>query len=600
METFGSTSGSLLLLLATAAGAAGFGSILLRKLAGDDAPPLSHLVFSTGLGLGVFSFALFLLGAVRLLRAEAVLFLLFLFLLALFRERRRLPGLGGLRGRRLLRSPLPLASSVVLAAALLAALVGASAPPIESDALTYHLPVAKAYAERQGIVNLADTIRYSVFPELAELLFAFGFLTTGVYFAQYLNVLYGLLLAAAAAAIVLHLARDDRVALLAAAVVFTFPSVGAFSTQPLVDLPLALYLVLELFAVLRWVDSGRTGWMVVAALSAGFAFGTKYTGGVSIFLPFLAAPLARSGRRRSALALFGLIVLGLASPWLVRNALFTGDPISPFGRGIFRARNFDPFTAAELDRHLRDVVRHTLAERLLFFRDLVFRHTPLLLAVLPLGFFARAGRSPAAVLLFAWGALLTLLFGFLLPEEPRFFLAPVVLLTAWALSVLPGLLDRLRVRRGIILALVLVPCILPNAAIVCRQFRKLPVALGIESEGAYLRRRLEVYPAAERARALIGPEARILSLQENRVYYFPCEIIVAPSSVLGSFAYTEPDVGVLLAEMKKRGFTHLLVNGNPYWSSRRRPTPLHDPAVLATHFDLVCEERSVRLYSLRS
>src|SRR5207244_7201280 len=81
-----------------------------------------------------------------------------------------------------------------------------------------------------------------------------------------------------------------------------------------------------------------------AALMAGLAAGSKLLG---LLVPALlgAALLAvlawraEPGRRlvRAGLA-FGLIVLVAASPWYVRNAVETGNPIYPFGYSVFGGR----------------------------------------------------------------------------------------------------------------------------------------------------------------------------------------------------------------------------------------------------------------------
>ncbi|MFH1682148.1 MAG: glycosyltransferase family 39 protein [Candidatus Eisenbacteria bacterium] len=600
MEPFGHPPiFSFLLATATVIGCAGLGNTIIDRLSLRGETGLARLLPAVGIGIGVFSLLLFALGAARILRSETAFALLLLLLAISYKGRSRLRLLhSGIRARDLLSRGVNRAFIVIGAACFLFALVGASAPPTESDCLTYHLPVAATYAREGAIVGLGDTIRYSVFPQLIEMLFAFGFLTTGVFFGQFVNVFFGVLVALAAAALVREIAGEDDLALAAGVLVYAFPSVAAFSTRPLVDLPLAFYLLIEVLAVLRWVRTGNSSWMIAAGLAAGFALAVKYSGGVAVFLPVAAAFLARREGRPRALALFGAVSLLPALPWLARNFVETGNPVSPFQSGVFHGTNLDAFTAGELRRHLGDVAAHSARERLLLIRDLSFHHSPVILALLPVGLLLRSAWSRARALVLLWGGFLFVLSDLLLPHEWRFFLAPAVLLTAWSVACIPHAVRALGIPGPLLIVIVLVPCVLPNGAIVAREMKKLPVAVGLEAKDDYLRRRLDFYAVCECARSAIGPEARILSLQENRRYYFPGETAVATSSVRASFAYTMTDGEAAVEEMRTRGFTHLLINGNPYWRARRISTPLDDPSLLNKRFRPVCEANNVSLYEL--
>ena len=93
-------------------------------------------------------------------------------------------------------------------------------------------------------------------------------------------------------------------------------------------LGLGVFLTLDL-----WQRSGDRKTLILAGLLAGMSMGSKYTGGV-ILLSGIAAILVhhRKDWKRSLLAIFtfGAAAVLIFSPWLVKNALTTGNPFYPF------------------------------------------------------------------------------------------------------------------------------------------------------------------------------------------------------------------------------------------------------------------------------
>src|SRR5438034_1375273 len=139
-----------------------------------------------------------------------------------------------------------------------------------------------------------------------------------------------------------HLA--PRAGAIAGALFFTLPITWSLMTHAGVDLAVVLYAALATAAFLAWAAEGRGADLRRAALMAGFAAGSKLMG---LLVPALlgAAVLAvlawrAEPRRRLAGAglAFGLVVLVAASPWYVRNAVETGNPIYPFGYSVFGGR----------------------------------------------------------------------------------------------------------------------------------------------------------------------------------------------------------------------------------------------------------------------
>jgi hypothetical protein len=126
-----------------------------------------------------------------------------------------------------------------------------------------------------------------------------------------------------------------------------------------VEFALTFYVVLATIAVLAWRRSAAPAWLALAAVMAGFAAGTKIIGilvPAVLGLVVLVQALARADRaswRRCVIStlVFGLIAAAVASPCYLRNAAETGNPIFPFGYGLFGGRNWSAEAARGLDAY---------------------------------------------------------------------------------------------------------------------------------------------------------------------------------------------------------------------------------------------------------
>jgi 4-amino-4-deoxy-L-arabinose transferase-like glycosyltransferase len=95
-------------------------------------------------------------------------------------------------------------------------------------------------------------------------------------------------------------------------------------------------------AVLTANKGGESKPALAAGLFAGFACGCKYIAVPQVALPIGAAILwqgrrtPRQAARQITLYCVGVIVT--FSPWLIKNAVFTGNPVFPLARSIFHER----------------------------------------------------------------------------------------------------------------------------------------------------------------------------------------------------------------------------------------------------------------------
>ncbi len=249
------------------------------------------------------------------------------------------------------------------------ALLAASIPTMDFDANAYHLLGPKEWFLAGRIEFLPHNV-YTTFPFLTEMLHLLGMVVcdnwaVGALAGQELIWTFGPLGAVAAGL----LAKDcfgGRAGWWAAFVYITTPWVFRLAAIPYVEGPLMFY------TALAFLFARRAGGAWFAGCLAGCAASCKYTGIVNALIPAFAMvlctawPMKWLARRNAGLA-FALGVAMFFGPWLVRNAVWTGNPVYPLAYKVFGGKNWSPEKAAKFARghrsnsfNLADLSRYTL------------------------------------------------------------------------------------------------------------------------------------------------------------------------------------------------------------------------------------------------
>ena len=422
-----------------------YGWVLTRALPFRDG--LEQAVFACALGTGVLASLLNLLGLAGWLLPGAILAVVVApaAVTLVFWKR--------VRPKPLFLEPFEQAGALLLGGTLLATLALALYPPTSFDATLYHLPVAKAFSQRHTISFLAD-LRFPVFPQLYELLFAASLsLSDGV--AAQLTHFAGLALIAAGLLAAGRRPGFPRAGLWAAAAWLGSPLVLGVSAGAYVDTGTALFAAFSIFAWLAWRDDGDVRWLTAAGAFAGFAASTKYLGLFFVAVLPAAALLGgpRPGRLRRALRV-AVAALFILAPFYGRILAWTGNPVFPYFSRLFGAtawsQSIDPLASREgpppaevaqvQSRLARLVAQPGRIARIPwklvtpdagFSRGTVFSPTLLLLAPFLLAAFADPRLRPLAGLTFAYGLLWYLLGPdrrYLFPIFPAGLLASTVVL----------------------------------------------------------------------------------------------------------------------------------------------------------------------------
>ncbi len=597
------------------------GDRLLGRRAGGS-PPLERAVIAAALGLALLAFLALALTLPRQLTAGAAYGLLAVLTLMLApglrRRRHGMPRAGNEKASARVPADLPERGAVLLflGSVALINLAWALAPEIQYDALNYQLAVPAVYVEQHRLVAL-PVFWHSSFAHMVNMLFALALALSGPAVAKLLVFSTGILAALAAYGLGRSL-FDERVGLWTAALFYTTPLVGWLSSTAYVDLPVTLFFLTGLAALLHWREARDARWLLASGLLAGAALGTKLTAltAVAALLAALLFFLVRDAKtplpkRAGSLAAY-LAALGLvAAPWYVIVFVFTGNPFFPLFNGVFRSPGWDPVNT-RLNAGLFGIGTSPGSLAALPFA-LTFR-TVLFGEALPDGAVGLAlALAPAAAVL-AWKRLagkrvLLLIAACYLAlwafnvQYARYFipLLPVVCLVTVAAVSLLSLSRPLRRFHLGLAGLVLLAQVCLHSLQYWNIPERVPVpfAFGRESEEAFLSRALGgVYDAVRHLNGVLRPGEKVVTGGADAMRFY----LKAPlASMSETFDLKEicapPEPREVARSLLANSYRYLLVNGP---IDPKRPDPFSTPEFLRRFTTLEFQSSSGRVYRIQA
>jgi len=459
-------------------------------------------------------------------------------------------------------------------------------PPTARDELTHHLAIPKLYA-RAGRIIAVPIAPYSYFPMLLDMLYTPWVLWGADSVPKLVHALFGYFTGLSLFA---YLSRRMNAVygLLGFLFFISIPTVLRLSHWAYVDLGVTYYSTASLLCLLRWrEEKDSRSWLLLAAVSAGFAAAAKPNGFVaaamlSFLFLFISVQEQQRGLAKVAaeLGLFAALGALPCLPWLAKNWLQTGNPFFPLMAGFFPgsgvAEGAESVGFAGLDIFAK--------------RAWLYGESGWQIAVLPLRLFF-AGRdddpqhfdgvlSPLLILLLPWVfkgkwlsekrlllgfALLYLAYAlFLVDMRARYVLTIVPPLAALAVY---GVFNAyLSIKRPVYLLVGLLLFAGVHGYYLWRYFEEIePWAYltGAESRDNYLSRVLPDYPAFQYVNRDLPPTAKIYLLFIGRRAYY-CERDYfhdggeLPGFLLGAVRAAKNPADIHRQLTKKR-LTHLLV-----------------------------------------
>ncbi len=430
---------------------------------------------------------------------------------------------------------------LALAAAFSLAFVMSLAPPADDfDALLYHLAVPALWLRHGKLIPSPDVTYW--YPHVVEGSFvfplAFGF-DTSAHLIHFLWLTLTMLLLWQW----IRRAWNDSIAWNALALLLTMPSLLWLAAWAYTDYPLTFGGIAALYSIWRWSETKDARWVACGGVMTGLALGAKYS---SVVVPLAALALIfvweKENRARIKNGLiFSAVSLLVASPWFLRNWLWTGNPVFP---AVFGGRFWDSFLARHFPASTPGIGFDPLQLLLLpltatlGFRDMNFfdgRFGPFFLILLPLALWAHWKFRPAAqeqrrallaLSLFGLAGIALWVLGVVKSErffQARYLFPALIPLTAPLAAALNRLtqLDAPRLKVSFVFRFMLALTVfinLLNFGLQTLARNPLAVPLGIVSREEYLQRAQPNYAAALRLTKRLSPDNSLYLLFEPRSY----------------------------------------------------------------------------------
>lgn len=462
----------------------------------------------------------------------------------------------------------------------LSGMIQGLAPPADYDSLNHHLSLVRRDIE-EGRADTSwawESPLFFFLPTLMGALTRMVWVLASIEAAQVVHGLFALLMAGAAGTLAIRLGGGKTATVLAALFILGTRVVVWEMGTAMVDLALAAFSILSLLAYLVWRERPTFGSSVLFGVMLGGALGVKYHGlGVgAAFAPLIAFLMLRDRKIWGHVLVIGAVAFLIFSPYGIRNAVITGNPVFPFMNSVF-ARDYASFDSERVMAAYG--MGHDIFHMLTVFWDISVRPlyfdgmmlgAPYLLALAPAAALSWRKERPflesiVFVLVYA------VLWFWVFSQQVRFLLPVLPVLAAFAAVGVEAMGGRLRINPIPVWAFLTVTGLLAaNQSIFIASYAaiRLPPALGLMSaeeffqkaprqQGAHydVCRWLEkTLKTGEKALLSIHPQSAYCP-QKQGIYVFPDDVRPA---IAGSEL---PELGPndLLNQLKKNNVRYIVV-----------------------------------------
>lgn len=518
-------------------------------------------------------------------------------------------------------------------------------PPVSRDALNHHLAIPKIYLMHGGMHEI-PSMHFSYFPMNLDLLYILPLWLGFDIGAKYIHFTFALL---TATLIYRYLNKHlgQIYGAFGALLFLTTPIIIKLSVTAYVDLGLICFAWTCLYFLLCWIDTNFSiNYLIFAGIACGLGLGTKYNGLILLFITASMVPLLysrmrnrtlspRDHRGRNINSIVGLqhslIFLSTAlvffSPWMLRNWVWTHNPVYPLYNNVFNPqeaqKTLEP--SSEQDQSASKnaflIRKNEYNESFLQTITIPIRAffqgkddnpqffdgklNPSLL-ILPFFAFLRSHKSslPASLAhrnILTGFSILFILFVLFESDFRIRYMAPaipaLVILAVFGIHALWQLVKDCSVplRKGVraLALLSIISALVYNGLYILDQFsfiRPLEFISGQIDRDTYVSHYRWEHPVMVHANQVLPQNARVLCLSiGDRTYYLNRQAHLAEDFFNRiSGGYTEED---LVKKMKRYGTTHIILNNEVYlgWAKQ---LPLYEQAV----FDNVFKEHTRILY----
>lgn len=476
---------------------------------------------------------------------------------------------------------------------LTALLFGMMTPETANDSLCYHLYLPKLFLRENGIVVTPLFIN-TIHPFFMEILYTFALSIQGDVLAKFFHFLTGVLAAVLIFSYVRRFAKANY-ALYGALLFLTTPGIINQMGMTYVDVALALFSLLALISMLRWIETQRAGWLALSGIFCGTCLSVKYLGAIPVFsvgLIFLSQKIKQKSPTSLFLRDFFILascILAFSGYWYIRNYFQFGNPVYPYFYDIFKSG--DPAI-----HHDYDTVG--ISKTILNFLQLPWLITmhpqlfegygdqlgPAYLAFFPAILLSWASIPWASLILFV--SVFYIVAWFFLGQILRFLFPALPGLAILFSIALSRFSDKKRVDnalKGLVGGILLFQTVLS----VYHYRFAYPVVLGFESKEKYLSRTERSYDVAQWVNQKLSSDSKILFADETHLFYFNQDVSREIHYEQTTQYSALKSVAAIIEQLRKDGITHILYAYQNSSDDYRQLDPYRIPRLMSQNENFI-------------
>ncbi|MBI2580291.1 glycosyltransferase family 39 protein [Candidatus Woesearchaeota archaeon] len=589
---------------------------------------LEEVLIGIALGTGFLIYFTIFLGTVHLLYKEAYIFLAAAAIALCWREIKHLKQLAVQLGMSIKEKLKPnIAGALLLAYAffMLINILPALAPVSEFDSLAYHLAFAKTYAGSHALVYQPSHL-YTTMPQGMSMIYTIAEIFSAPNLSSLIAYSFGIFASLAIYALV-RKRHSEPAALIGSLLFFTAPAVMERLPQTAVDVSQTYFFLTGVIVLLKYVaesDDGRkTSLAILFSVLIGIAASIKLTGlalalAVVIGMTFswlLYRQRFEAKRTIKHIVIFGLIVIVLMSPWLVRGYAYTGNPLYPQAYTIFGGKYINSqLTQLYAGFHETIGLERNLLNALLVPWNITFNSkafgtiiglTPFFVMMLPLALVFRKQMSDIKSwgIIFATGIII-LAVHFWVHPVLRYMFPGVALLSVSTAMVMDAMMKS-RQLKAAIFVLMAASLVFSAAIWYGINAKNINYFVSGESEGEYYARLSDhnSYGAAAWINANTAQDSVVLLFSEQRGYFLDRKYVM--SSPLSTYVdYNGMNsTADFLKRLSELGISYILINDElpDDYSRAAKGSNYVDELLrnfLKEHTQMAYERNQVRVYRI--
>ena len=255
----------------------------------------------------------------------------------------------------------------LLAVLIISVIILSYVPPVSRDALTHHLAVSKLYLKHGGVYEIPSLV-FSYYPMNIDLLYVIPLYFGNDIIPKFIHFSFALL---TAWIVFSYLKKriDTCYALFGVLLFLSLPVIIKLSITVYVDLGLYYFSTASLVYLFKWIEKDfKIKYLIYSAIWCGLALGTKYNGLIVLFLltlfvPFIYLRSIHSGTYSQSKAIgysavFMIVSLMVFSPWMIKNYIWTNNPIYPLYDNLFNPKKVVQIPIKEPDTDSPDSAKN--------------------------------------------------------------------------------------------------------------------------------------------------------------------------------------------------------------------------------------------------